>query len=690
VADNSDSERSFRFRGVAAGLAGVLLISLLTPYNNYVVNNTDMIGSFLPTSVVLLLVIAALLNGFLTRFAPCAAFSKAELTIALGMTLVACAFPAVGMMRYLPGHLVSPFYHAANDPESKKVLEEAAPADWLFPTFETTSTDPAVRGTDPVVTGFVGRVTIDDQTFIHRVSAVPWRAWVRPAVTWGIFFAALLGAVVCLTVIFREQWVVAERLAFPLATIYLALVEPPEPQRFLNGLLSNPRFWITVACVMAVDLLFGLNQYFPTVPAINLSIDMRSLMSEAPLVFTDWSFKSQGIFFTIIGITFFMQSKVAFSLWFLFVMSQVARMFAGTYGADFSTGMETDQIFGSTAIFGCMILWLARQRLAMIVRHMFRAPKPSETPGRYLSHRASGWGLLLCVAASVMWLWMAGTSLIGAVLIVLILLVLYTVLAKVIAETGLLYVLIPVPVNRVWVYAAQDLPGGARSTIGTYFFSSVFSGMLTHDQRQSLAPFATHALRIADEQPAITRRAGVYLMWLVVAMVLAYVASGAASLYIHYNYALTLDSTGNGLDNDNWGWFNMPKVIGLAQTQEFIPPRNGPVESHSRAGFFGIGAGITAALAWSHLRWPAFPLHPIGFLLVYTWGLRMTWFSIFVGWLAKVLVVRLGGSRLLTTMRAVFLGLIVGEAMAAAIWLIVSLILAQYGFEYKAIRLLPA
>ncbi len=690
MAEKSKSERSFRLRGVVAGLLSVLLISLLTPYNNYVVNNTDTIGSFLPTGVLLLLLMSAIVNGVLTRYAPRAAFSKAELTIALGMSLVACAFPAVGMMRYLPGHLIAPFYHAANEPDLAKVVEQAKPADWLFPTFETDSPDPAVRGADPVVTGFVGRVSLTESTFANRVMAVPWSAWIRPAITWGIFFVALFGAVICLTVIFREQWVVAERLAFPLATIYLSLVEPPAPKRALNTLLSTPSFWITAGAVLAVDMLYGLNRYYPAVPAFNLSIDMRTLMAEEPLSFTDWSFKSQGIFFTIIGITFFMQSKVAFSLWFLYVMTQVVRMLSGSYGGNLTGGMEIDQLFGSVAIFGGMILWLARRHLALVVRHMFRGPLPDESPGRYLSHRVSGWGLLLCVIAASVWLWMAGASLVGGVVIVLLLLLLYVVLAKVIAETGLLYVLINVPMNRTWIYAAQELPGdGVKTTVGTHFFSGLFSGMLVHDHRQAISPYATHALRIADEQPAITRRAGVYLMWLIVAMVLAYVASGAASLYIHYNYALTLDSSGAGLDNDGWGWLNMPKVIALWHTQEFLPPRNGPVESHSRLGFFGLGATITAMLAGAHLRWPAFPLHPIGFLMVYSWGVRVTWFSIFVGWLAKVLVVRFGGSHLLTVMRPVFLGLIVGEALAAAIWLLVSLFLAQYGFEYKAIRLLP-
>jgi hypothetical protein len=41
------------------------------------------------------------------------------------------------------------------------------------------------------------------------------------------------------------------------------------------------------------------------------------------------------------------------------------------------------------------------------------------------------------------------------------------------------------------------------------------------------------------------------------------------------------------------------------------------------------------------------------------------------------------------SLRPFFIGLIVGEAVAATIWMIVSLVLAQFGMEYYAIKLLP-
>jgi len=69
--------------------------------------------------------------------------------------------------------------------------------------------------------------------------------------------------------------------------------------------------------------------------------------------------------------------------------------------------------------------------------------------------------------------------------------------------------------------------------------------------------------------------------------------------------------------------------------------------------------------------------------------LRSIWFSIFLGWLAKVVIVRFGGAGLYRAARNVFIGLILGEAAAAALWLCVSLVRLAMGLNYQAVRLLP-
>jgi len=57
--------------------------------------------------------------------------------------------------------------------------------------------------------------------------------------------------------------------------------------------------------------------------------------------------------------------------------------------------------------------------------------------------------------------------------------------------------------------------------------------------------------------------------------------------------------------------------------------------------------------------------------------------------LAKVLIVKFGGGSLFQQARPLFLGLVIGEAAAAAFWLLVAIVLSASGQMYQPINLLP-
>jgi hypothetical protein len=235
--------------------------------------------------------------------------------------------------------------------------------------------------------------------------------------------------------------------------------------------------------------------------------------------------------------------------------------------------------------------------------------------------------------------------------------------------------------------------GAIGTTLRSHFFGQYFFGMLLHDTREASPVFITHALRVADEQAytGVTdwRRAAPFVLLLMLALMLAFLVGGASTLFAHYNYATSLDQT-QETPIGSWGSYRMPLEIGLAGTQQYVPPRTGPAEPHSRMGHMLGGAGITGFLSVMNLRIAAWPLHPVGFLLASTWGIRRIWFSILLGWLAKSLIIRYGGSGLFAACRPLFLGMIFGEASAIAFWLSVSMILSALGYEYHAVFMLPS
>jgi len=338
------------YRSVLLGLVGVIFISALTPYNDDVVNNSELIGNCLPAGLLLfLMVLTILVNAPLWRWAPRHALDTRELGVVTAMVLCGCALPGAGLMRYLPGHLVAYFYHARTKLEYHRLLSQLSLPDWMFPTFA--SKDLSTRGGDVIVQGFYHRIPTDSDSFLAHFRAVPWEAWLTPTVTWGILVGAVLGGILCLSLIFRYQWAENERLPFPLVSIYASLIESPQPGRSFNQLFRDRGFWIAFGAVFIIHAFGGLHEYNALVPEIPTRYNLHRLMSNAPWSYTDGTFQSQTILFTIVGIMFFVQSRIAFSLWFFFLAVQVERMVLGTRGLELSVGAQTDQTFGAMIPF---------------------------------------------------------------------------------------------------------------------------------------------------------------------------------------------------------------------------------------------------------------------------------------------------------------------------------------------------
>ncbi|MDP7131571.1 MAG: hypothetical protein QF437_13835, partial [Planctomycetota bacterium] len=103
--------------------------------------------------------------------------------------------------------------------------------------------------------------------------------------------------------------------------------------------------------------------------------------------------------------------------------------------------------------------------------------------------------------------------------------------------------------------------------------------------------------------------------------------------------------------------------------------------------FFGFG--LAAVLQWLCLTMPQWPLHPVGLLMTNTFYSNESWVSIMFGWAAKVILLRYGGARVYRAAQPVFLGLIVGEVIAAVFWALVPLTLLLLGQDYHVINIQP-
>src|SRR5690606_30296105 len=99
---------------------------------------------------------------------------------------------------------------------------------------------------------------------------------------------------------------------------------------------------------------------------------------------------------------------------------------------------------------------------------------------------------------------------------------------------------------------------------------------------------------------------------------------------------------------------------------------------------------VTAVLQVLTLRYSAWPLMPVGYVACFTWYMGEAWYSLMIGWALKTLLLRFGGATLFQSARPLFIGLIFGEALAAAVWLLINLLLALTGHTYFPVHVLPA
>lgn len=678
--DGEPRPRAVTFRSVILGLLGVILIAALTPYNDFAMGNTFLIGNFLPIGLVLvLLAIVFLINAPLRKLAPKLAIREGELAVILGMILAGCAVPSSGLMRYLPAGIVGIYSYAAGNPSYATLIDSANIPAWLLP--EVDGTNAAQIGDSDVVKYYFMR---------SPDGAVPWAAWIRPMLSWGVMFALVAGLVITLSIIVRRQWSENERLAFPLAGVYTSLIEAPPPGKMINATFRAPGFWIAASLVFLIHGLNALHAYFPQAPEIPIKFDFNTMLADEPWKYMLGDFKVSQIYFSILGIAFFLQAKVGFSLWFMYALYQVALIIIQTSGGDaISAPMQQDQTFGSLLVMTGVILYIGRAHWWMVIRHMFGARRADETESRYLPYAVAGWLAMLFWLGLVAWLMAAGTTFVGGVVISLTLILLLLMTARVLAETGMIFVQINWLTPRIWQYPML-LPETPIRTTPTTFFIAGWFGQLFHDLRENLAGFFQQGLRVADDtayERARSWRTGLpFVLAIVLAVTVAYFVSFTSMLKTEYSYASTL-STAAITPINNYAIENAVKnqLLDPANTYQAGPPR----ENHNSAVHIGIGAGITGLLAILRLTLSWWPLHPIAFVVVYAWATGKAYFSVFLGWLCKVIVVRLGGASLLKSARPVFIGLIVGEAFAAGFWLITSLLLHWGGYDYKSILLMP-
>jgi hypothetical protein len=690
---NRKSSRAVTWKSVGVGLLGVLFLCGLSPYNDWILGNTLLVGNFMPIGLLLyFLIVVICFNAPLRALLPKAALTTRELTVSMCMTLIVCGLPGAGLIRYLPPQIVGVWYYAGTNPEYGRMMDNMQLPDWLFPKFETQNARD--RAMEAVIQNYYGRVPGVGDSFAGRWNAVPWGLWRTPAVTWTVFSFAFLGAMFCMLLIVRRQWVENERLPFPLAGIFAAVVEEPPPGRALNNLFRTKSFWIAFASVFLIHSCNAMFQYQAKYfPEIRIKFDLQSIFANEPWSFMRYETKVASLLFCIVGIAYFLPSQISLSGWVFYFAFTIMQMVMGSYRIEWPGVAMADEVLGALVPYALAVIWIGRGHWMTVIRQMLRGWRAGESRGRYLPYSFTGWSLVGFSVIGVGMLIAAGCTVFSGLVCFFGMLTLNLIVARIVAETGLPFVNLAAGLERPYLLALDSHGQGPHIPTKSYFLTQLTAMSYASDMRESPAVYMSHALKIGDEvyedvdptEPRGWQRARPFLVALITAIVIGFFTAGIAKLYTEYNYA-EMSSIGAGIPDSHATTAVPPGIMG--RVLQYSSP-TGPTESHNRVGHFAAGALICTALIIGRLSSANFPLHPVGYLLCYSWPMSKMWFSLLIGWFIKTAIVSYGGIPLYRRCREFFIGLILGDAFVAAFWLIVALVLNAMGIPYKTMYFLP-
>ena len=600
--------------------------------------------------------------------------SRNEILTVYISCLFSCLAPGHGAENVFVVNLIGPFYYATRE---NKYLDFMAPylQPWMTPALDSAGGG-YTQARQAVVEGW----------FINSASGqVPWGAWLVPLLVWGSAIALMYWMMACLSTMIRKQWAQNEALAFPLLRLPLELTEDVDKSggALGGGFFRNGLMWLGFGVAVFIQLLRGLNGYFPDVPTFPLDINTGQLFTEAP-----WNQIGNTpvvVWPVIVGISYLLTAEISFSFWFFywFIKFQIIGAYLLGYpsaglpqpigaigGASKATFTFYQQIGCYLAYVG-IILYTGREHLKHIaLRGLGRRRADAEESEEAMSYPLAFWGFILSFGLLVAWSIAAGLNPVLALGMWTLYVVTILALTRIIAEAGILFVQQGwVPLGTMgqifgagqghWLLGASSLPAAAT-----------IQGALMTDLRGFIMPSFIQGFKLAHDRKIALRP----LLILMLACSLITMAMG-----VYMNVKMGYQQGGLSLD----AWYaGAASRIPADATANLV--KGVKDASYWNVAWIGLGVTLTYGMMLARSRFAWFPLHPIGLLISQTYPIATIWFSIFLGWMFKVLISKFGGTDSYRKGVPLFLGLALGDVMMMLFWLIID------GWQGKALhKLMP-
>ncbi len=481
---------------------------------------------------------------------------------------------------------------------------------------------------------------------------IPWDEWVKPLITWWLFFSVISLTIVCIGVLLRRRWTEQEKLTYPLTYPLLSVVDNngmPDKSLWLGK-----GIWIGILIAAIVRVLSIINKYIPAIPAFPPYLPtpaVKDALATIPAIQAGISMLTMQYTFgsLYIGISYLINQGVLFSMVIFSIFSYVISAFwkiSGALGtAPFTREGHWTMEIGATVAFAIMLLYYARKELL----HLFKMAIKGE--------KWENEGMPLRLAF------------LGAVLGFIAILVFMVTLLKIHISVALSWLII--------FYSGFIVAGRLRSEAGLptqglhlgrytrgFLIPTFGAERMGIDSIKGLGFLRVfeHEIRIGSniggllegykigDSKGISRRT-------VTKIVLFSMILGWGIVLVRY---VQFMSQGSGIGAAGW-W-----VTGYGNemlTQPIEAAEAGSPKATSAYFYMFLGSGIfTMILSYLTTRFVWWPLHPIGFIFAQSGNLTLYMMSgVFIAWFVKAIIMRYGGSKLYKKGLPIAYGLILGD-----------------------------
>ena len=621
------------WRAIGFGVFLVVTLNVLAIYVRYVFHASIMTYSHVPMAMMmifLLMVIGMAIVGRLTGFL----LSSGEWHTVLIMGLIGATLPCYSLMGYLIGYITAPYYFTTEENAWDQHLHPHLP-DWLLPSNEGNAVAWFYEG-------------------LPRGASLPWDVWVLPLFWWFTVIAAAFLMMACVAVIFRKQWVQNERLAFPaMAPLVDMISQSGDDKGWLPNFTRSRLFWIGFAISFSILAWNCINYFLPGFPRFPI---FRSrwfwIDRQMPPILGFLNLYT--IFFS-----YFASLEVLFSLWFfdlvfILVGGWLSKLGYQAISPYYARGVYSWQTRGAFLVFILSTFWVARRHLRDVVMKALGKDDRVDDRDEWMSYRAACIGFVGGMAYLLVWMVQMGfTPLLGFLLLCSVVAV-YATMSKVLAETGMPFTAVPV---GPWGFVAPFF--GRRNIPIPTEVAYRFAGLIAGHFKGLFLPAQAHAGRISEGVPGGERRRVMGVISL--AFVVAFFVSSLLTVKLGYDQG--------GYNFNSWEITRAPELH-FQSTVNAVKDRNpGPVyeESPEQMVFFGIGGLLMAGLIYMRYQFVWWPLHPVGLALSGGWLARRTSFTIFLAWIIKLVMLKVGGPSLYQKSRPLFIGLLVGYVLGVVL-----------------------